>query len=204
MFEWGSIHWFTASRMEQKRFVSDVRSKNFTWTKRIFLRTSLLLFYLVQFVKCTQLFWSWNLKFRKIKTKKVVVKELISGALLKKVDFLSISWVMYYANSDSWVSDMFITSRTSFTSRTDELKAYILATILNFLRKYPKEFFSFFLLKIVLFRVLRSAYHKSELAGWTKAFWKWIEHFLRLSARNLSLPYTLVSDRLLIWLENSD
>ena len=65
---------------------------------------------------------------------------------------------------------MFITSRTSFTSRTDELKAYILATILNFLRKYPKEFFSFFLLKIVLFRVLRSAYHKSELAGWTKAF----------------------------------
>ena len=30
----------------------------------------------------------------------------------------------------------------------------------------------FFLLKIVLFRVLRSAYHKSELAGWTKAFLK--------------------------------
>ena len=28
----------------------------------------------------------------------------------------------------------------------------------------------FFLLKIVLFRVLWSAYQKSELAGWTKAF----------------------------------
>ena len=64
---------------------------------------------------------------------------------------------------------MFITSGTSFTSRTEESKAYILATILNFLRKYPKECF-FFLLKIVLFRVLRSAYHKSELAGWIKAF----------------------------------
>ena len=51
---------------------------------------------------------------------------------------------------------MFITSRTSFTS-------------LEFFEKIP-EGMLFFLLKIVLFRVLRSAYHKSELGGWTKAF----------------------------------
>ena len=59
---------------------------------------------------------------------------------------------------------MFITSRTSLTSRNEKSKAYILATILNFLRKYPKE--CIFLLKIVLFRVLMRAYQKSEwLAG---------------------------------------
>ena len=52
---------------------------------------------------------------------------------------------------------MFITSRTSFTS-------------LEFFEKIPEGMLFFFLLKIVLFRVLRSAYHKSELAGWTKAF----------------------------------
>ena len=49
---------------------------------------------------------------------------------------------------------MFITSRTSFTS-------------LEFFEKIPEGMLS---VKNVLFRVLRSAYHKSELAGWTKAF----------------------------------